>query len=93
MSKYEAPQFSAKLLHPKYWGVWFGFGLLALVVNLLPYSVLLKLGRGLGKLSMKLAKSRVKVARRNLELAFPDKPADEVEAIVEENFKNTGFAS
>lgn len=54
--------------------------------------MLLKLGRGLGKLSMKLAKSRVKVARRNLELAFPDKPADEVEAIVEENFKNTGFA-
>ncbi|WP_261816226.1 LpxL/LpxP family Kdo(2)-lipid IV(A) lauroyl/palmitoleoyl acyltransferase [Vibrio gallicus] len=92
MSKYDAPKFSLSLIHPKNWGVWFGFGILALIVNLLPYPVLFKIGRGLGKLSMRLAKSRVKVARRNLELAFPDKPQPEVEAIVEENFKNTGFA-
>jgi len=39
------PPFTLALLHPKYWGVWFGFGLLALIVNVLPYRLLLILGR------------------------------------------------
>ena len=80
------------LLHPKYWGVWLGFGLLALIVNILPYSILLKLGRSLGKLGMRFGKKRMHVATRNFELAFPDKPAEEVKALVEDNFKNTGMA-
>ena len=92
MNKYAPPKFSFKLLHPKYWGVWISFGVLALLVNLLPYAVLYKLGRAFGKYSSKLAKSRVKVARRNIELAFPDNTAEDVERIVEENIKNTGLA-
>lgn len=88
----QAPTFSFALLHPKYWGVWLGFGLLALIVNLLPYSILYRIGRGLGKLGMKFGKSRVKVARRNLELAFPEMAPLERERMVEENFKNTGMA-
>ncbi len=90
--RYAPPKFTLSLLHPKYWGVWLGFGSLALIVNILPYSVLFKLGRGLGLLGMRFGKKRVHVARRNLELAFPDKKADEVEAMVVENFKNTGLA-
>ncbi|OLQ86115.1 lipid A biosynthesis lauroyl acyltransferase [Vibrio panuliri] len=86
------PEFSLALLHPKHWGVWLGFGLLALLVNLLPYALLLKLGRALGLLGMKLAKSRVTIARRNFELAFPQMSAEEVDAKVIENFKNTGMA-
>ncbi|MEZ8968487.1 LpxL/LpxP family Kdo(2)-lipid IV(A) lauroyl/palmitoleoyl acyltransferase [Vibrio breoganii] len=92
MNKYAPPQFSFKLLHPKYWSVWISFGVLALLVNLLPYAVLYKLGRGFGKYSSRLAKSRVKVIRRNIELAFPDKTAVDAERIVEENIKNTGLA-
>lgn len=88
----EKPAFSLSLLHPKYWGVWFGFGLLALTVNLLPYSILYRIGRGIGTLGMKAGKSRVKIARRNLELAFPDMESDEREKMVTENFKNTGMA-
>ncbi|MCG9679320.1 Kdo(2)-lipid IV(A) acyltransferase [Vibrio sp. Isolate24] len=88
----EKPQFTPALLHPKYWGVWFGFGLLALTVNLLPYAVLLKIGRGIGAIGMKLGKSRVKIAKRNLELAFPEMEETEVERMVVENFKNTGMA-
>lgn len=91
-SNYEKPIFTLALLHPKYWGVWLGFGLLALVVNLLPYSILYRIGRGLGKLGMKFGKSRVKVARRNLELAFPEMDPLQRERMVEENFKNTGMA-
>ncbi|CAK3609706.1 Lipid A biosynthesis lauroyltransferase [Vibrio crassostreae] len=86
------PPFTLALLHPKYWGVWFGFGLLALIVNVLPYRLLLLLGRSLGSLGARYGKKRVAVATRNLELAFPDKPADEVAAMVSENFKNTGMA-
>jgi hypothetical protein len=88
----EKPKFTPALLHPKYWGVWFGFGLLALTVNLLPYALLLKIGRGIGALGMKLGKSRVKIAKRNLELAFPEMEAKEVDHMVVENFKNTGMA-
>lgn len=88
----EKPKFTPALLHPKYWGVWFGFGLLALTVNLLPYALLLKIGRGIGALGMKLGKSRVKIAKRNLELAFPEMEAKEVDRMVVENFKNTGMA-
>lgn len=91
-STVEKPKFTLALLLPKYWGVWFGFGLLALIVNLLPYAVLYRIGRGIGKLGMKAGKSRVKVARRNLELAFPDMEQAKREEMVEENFKNTGMA-
>jgi KDO2-lipid IV(A) lauroyltransferase len=86
------PPFTLALLHPKYWGVWFGFGLLAFIVNILPYRVLLLLGRSLGALGARYGKKRVAVATRNLELAFPYKPADEIAAMVSENFKNTGMA-
>ncbi len=90
--KYQPPQFTLSLLHPKNWGVWLGFGLLALIVNILPYALLLKLGRGLGQFGMRFGKKRVHVAKRNIELAFPDKPVEEIDAWVEDNFKNTGLA-
>ncbi len=94
MSDYNVgkPEFSLSLLHPKYWGVWFGFGLLSLTVNMLPYSLSLKLGQSLGKFAMRFGKKRLHIARRNLELAFPDKPSDEVDELLVENFKNTGAA-
>ncbi|SUP56622.1 lipid A biosynthesis lauroyl acyltransferase [Vibrio vulnificus] len=86
------PAFSISLLHPKYWPVWLGFGLLAVIVTILPYKLQLWLGRSLGLFSMRFAKSRVHVAHRNLELAFPEMGQQEREAIVVENFKNTGLA-
>ncbi len=86
------PKFSWSLLQPKYWSVWFGFGLMALVVNLLPYRVLRAIGQALGKRSMRIAQKRVAIANRNLELCFPEMTAGKRQQIVEENFKNTGFA-
>ncbi len=55
--KYTQPEFSLSLLHPRNWGVWLGFGLLAIIVNILPYRLLLSLGRSLGKLGMRYGKS------------------------------------
>lgn len=86
------PKFSLSLLYPKYWGVWLGFGALALLVNILPYRVQFWLGRGLGFLAMFVAKKRVHIARRNLDLCFPDLSNTRRDHIVKENFKNTGFA-
>ncbi|MGJ7096569.1 LpxL/LpxP family Kdo(2)-lipid IV(A) lauroyl/palmitoleoyl acyltransferase [Vibrio hannami] len=86
------PSFSIALLHPKYWGVWFGFGFLALFVNIMPYKVLLYTGRKLGQFGMRYGKKRVQIATRNLELAFPDMSKEEIGTIVVENFKNTGMA-
>ncbi len=91
-TKYAKPAFSLALVHPKYWPVWLGFGFLALMVNLLPYSWLLSIGRGLGLFAMRFGKKRVKVAERNLELAFPDMPPQQRQQFVVENFKNTGAA-
>lgn len=90
--KLTPPEFSLSLLHPKNWGVWLGFGLLALIVNILPYRMLLALGRALGQIGMRYGAKRVHVAKRNLELSFPDKSEQEIQHIVEENFKNTGMA-
>ena len=75
--KFTKPEFSLSLLHPRNWGVWLGFGFLAIVVNILPYRMLLSLGRTLGHLGMRYGKGRVHVATRNLELAFPDKTPEE----------------
>ncbi len=90
--KYIQPEFSVSFLHPRHWGVWLGFALLAIIVNILPYRLLLPLGQSLGKLGMRYGKKRVHVAKRNLELAFPDKTAEDIERIVTENFHNTGLA-
>ncbi|MGV2989616.1 LpxL/LpxP family Kdo(2)-lipid IV(A) lauroyl/palmitoleoyl acyltransferase [Vibrio sp. E150_011] len=86
------PDFTFSLLHPKHWGVWIGFGLLALIVNILPYALLFKLGRGIGKFGMRFGGKRADIARRNLELAFPEKTNQEVDCFIEENFKNSGMA-
>ena len=43
-----SPPLSSAFLHPRYWPLWFGLGLLWLVRVQLPYPVLLLLGRGPG---------------------------------------------
>ncbi|AXF76151.1 LpxL/LpxP family Kdo(2)-lipid IV(A) lauroyl/palmitoleoyl acyltransferasee [Erwinia tracheiphila] len=84
------PQFTRALLHPRYWFTWLGIGLLYLLV-LLPYPVLYRLGYILGRISMHFLKHRVQVARRNLQLCFPNMPDAEREAMVKRNFESVGM--
>ena len=56
------------------------------LVQHLPLSVQALLGRGLGRLFWWLASSRRRVALRNLELCFPERPAAEREAIARDHF-------
>lgn len=87
----DRPRFRAYFLHPRFWPLWLGLGLLWLIVQL-PYPVLLVLGRALGALMYRLARSRRRIAGRNLELCYPQLSAAERERLLKENFASTGIA-
>lgn len=80
-------------LKPKYWGFWLGLGFFRLIL-LLPYPILRRIGEGLGLLFAKLktGKRRMKIARRNLELCFPDYSKEQIESILQANLKSVGMA-
>ena len=87
----ERPHFRPYFLHPRFWLLWLGLGLLWLLVQL-PYPWLLCLGRLLGRLVYAVAGSRRKIARRNLELCFPELSQEQRERLLKENFASTGIA-
>ncbi|SFP29345.1 lipid A biosynthesis lauroyl acyltransferase [Pseudomonas borbori] len=86
----DRPAFRAYFLHPRFWPLWLGLGLLWLLA-LLPYSLLMWLGRRLGGLMYHLARSRRQIAVRNLELCFPELSAAERGSLLRENFASTGM--
>lgn len=87
----DRPHFRAYFLHPRFWPLWLGLGLLWLVVQL-PYRWQLRLGRALGWMMFHLAGSRRRIAERNLELCFPTLDAAGRERLLRENFASTGIA-
>ncbi len=84
-------RFRWQFLHPRFWLLWLGLGVLWLLVQL-PYPVLLRLGRWLGALMYRFAGSRRHIARRNLELCFPELSVTEREYLLRQNFASTGIA-
>ncbi len=82
--------FKPAFLHPRHWVTWAGLGLLWLLVQL-PYPVLSRLGETIGKLSRRFLKRRECIARRNLELCFPDMTNEMREAMIEKNFMSLGM--
>jgi KDO2-lipid IV(A) lauroyltransferase len=86
----DRPVFRAYFLHPRFWLLWLGLGLLWLIAQL-PYKVLLLLGRSLGALMYRLASSRRKIAARNLKLCFAHLSRAERKALLKENFASTGI--
>lgn len=84
-------RFSRAYLHPRFWPLWLGVGLLWLVVQL-PYAALLRLGAGVGALMRLFARERRMIVTRNLQLCFPNMSAAEREHLVRENFASTGIA-
>lgn len=87
----ERPRFRPLFLHPRFWPLWLGLGLLWLVAQL-PYRALLGLGRALGAVMYRLAGERRRIAARNLELCFPELSGDERQRLLKENFASTGIA-
>lgn len=87
----DRPRFRAYFLHPRFWPLWLGLGLLWLLVQL-PYPLLLRLGRVVGAVMYRAAGSRRAIARRNLELSFPELRPEQRERLLRENFASTGIA-
>ncbi|MBV4480797.1 lipid A biosynthesis lauroyl acyltransferase [Pseudomonas khavaziana] len=87
----DRPRFRAVFLHPRFWLLWLGLGLLWLVTQL-PYRALLTIGRLLGAGMYRVAGDRRRIAARNLELCFPEKSAKERKRLLKENFASTGIA-
>lgn len=79
-----------QFLLPKYWGIWLAL-LLVFPLIYLPLRVQFWLGKQIGKLAYRLAKSRVQDTLTNLSLAFTDKSADERELIARQVFVNQGI--
>lgn len=82
--------FDKSLLHPRNWGTWFGLAILWSLVQL-PYPLLHRIGTRAGKLSRRFLKRREQIARRNLELCFPDMSAEAREKLIEQNFMSLGM--
>lgn len=74
-------------LHPRYWLVWLGMGLLRLI-TLLPWKAQMVLGSGLGKLLFVTFKKRRQISCINLELVFP-----ELNSVERENLNRKHFIS
>lgn len=87
----DRPVFRREFLHPRFWPLWLGLGLLWLVVQL-PYKVLLWLGRMLGVVMQVFAKERCEIITRNLQLCYPQMGNAERERLIRENFASTGIA-
>lgn len=68
------------------------FGILLIhIVGVLPYPVLVTLGKFIGLLMMHLAKSRRNIAEKNLRLCFPEYSEEQQKKLLRENFKSTGI--
>lgn len=84
------PEFTARLLMPQHWPVWLFMGVLA-AITFLPYRVQLSIGKGVGLLAHKVARSRRHVAEVNIGLCFPEKSTEEQAKLVRQTFIDNGI--
>ena len=71
--------------------MWFTFALLRLIV-LLPYPVILRTGRLLGRLIQRMSGKRQRIVDTNLGLCFPEKSLAERELIKDKSYQNLGIS-
>jgi len=79
------------LLHPRHWPAWVGFGLIR-IASFLPTPTLFRFGRLLGRLALPLARSRARIARRNLELCFPEMDDPQRQQLLRAHFESLGIS-
>jgi len=82
--------FQKQFLHPRYWFSWFGLLLMRLSVYL-PGKIQLAIGMSLGTVLRPFMTSRAKIARRNLELCFPELSTDEREKLLNATLRTMGM--
>lgn len=84
------PPFRLALLGPMHWPAWIGLGVLWLLARL-PYSLLMRTGRGLGWLFARIPGSRRRIARHNIELCFPELAPADREQMLEQSLRDVGL--
>lgn len=84
-------QFSWTYLHPRFWLTWLGIGCWWLCV-LLPYPLLLWLGRQLGAIMHARGGYRYDIAKTNLALCFPEMSDADRAELLRKNFASYGIA-
>ena len=85
-------KFEKYMLLPTFWGSWSAIILLYILVKVLPYKCLLRLGKTIGHFMQKYMRSRRYVLERNIELAFPDMPLNKKQDFIKQVFENSGMA-
>lgn len=91
------PKLKLAYFHPRYWFLWIMISFWFLVM-LLPYPLLYRMGKGIGRLLLKLRPKikiidrRLKIAERNLELCFPDWSEEQRQALIAKNCESVGLA-
>ena len=86
----KATSFSYQLLHPRYWLLWLGLGLMALLAQL-PFRWQMFLGLNLGRILFRLAKRRREIALCNIGLCFPEWSQAEVKQFTYRHFETMGL--
>lgn len=81
--------FKAAYLAPKYWLTWVVFGLIG-IASSLPRSISVKIGDGIGGLYRRVNVKRVRIARTNIDLCFPNLREAEREQLVRDHFRYYG---
>jgi KDO2-lipid IV(A) lauroyltransferase len=77
-------------LAPRHWPTWLGIGVLRLV-ELLPYRLRNAFGAALGELAYRLPFGWVRIARRNIQLCFPEESAQQHEHLLHEHLRSLGM--
>lgn len=86
----QLPQFSFKLLQPRYWPTWLALSFVYLIV-LLPYPLIYRLGQLLGRFLPKLVLKQKAIAHRTIQLCFPDMAVVEQEQLLTRYFQSAGM--
>ncbi|MFC0178651.1 LpxL/LpxP family Kdo(2)-lipid IV(A) lauroyl/palmitoleoyl acyltransferase [Thorsellia kenyensis] len=91
------PKLKLSFFHPKYWGLWLMISFWYLLL-LLPYPILYRIGKALGRFLFRLRKKiktidrRLKIAERNLVLCFPDWDEKKRGELILANCESVGLA-
>lgn len=80
-----------RLLGPQHWHTWAGVGLLRLLERL-PYPLLIRMGRILGRMARALIPKYVRIARCNLRLCLTNAGETERESLLNRHFESLGMA-
>lgn len=83
--------FQSSFFMPRFWIVWLLVAF-SFVVGRLPVRIFILMGKMIGKVLFLLGGRRAEIARRNLELAYPDLDSSQREKLLYDNFGYLGVA-